>query len=105
MTDQTPATIPPSEREKVAREEKDHAMRELREDANSRMADRGGHPDSTPIDHAGEPGQWPGKELTRNTVPHAADDPDREALSDDVYRDISQDGVTHDPEKTVERAP
>ena len=98
MNDKSPTPARPSEHEKVSRDQKQDAMRELREDARE-------HGTKEQHDRRGEPGQWPGKELTRNTIPNADDDPEREALPDDIQRDISQDGVTHDPADTVERAP
>lgn len=90
MNDQAPRTTQPSEREKVAREQKQHATRQLRDDARQNGA-------AEQLEHRSAAGRWPGEELTRNVVPNADDDPEREALPDDIQRDISRDGVTHDP--------
>ncbi len=94
MPDKIPTS---SEHEKVSRDQRREAMKDLHEDAHQNGAEE-------QVEHRAKAGQWPGKELTRNTIPNADDDPDREVLPDDIQRDISQDGVTHDP-ATTERIP
>lgn len=93
---------PLSEHQEVARDERENAMDEHRERAHETGADEG-------RDHRerGGPGQWPGKEITRDAIPNAddVDDDAAEDLPDDIQRDISQEGVMSDPNKTVDRAP
>ncbi len=90
-----------SEHERVVTDEKHKAMDDLREQAHENGTDED-------RDQCGGPGQWPGKELTRNVVPNPDDgeiDDEARKLPDDIQRDISQDGVTDDPSKRVEQAP
>ncbi|HMO53847.1 MAG TPA: hypothetical protein PJ994_05030 [Tepidiformaceae bacterium] len=85
------------EHERVSRDEKRKAMEDLREQARETGSDEG-------RDQRGGPGDWPGKDLTRNTLP-GAESEEEVALPDDIQRDISQDGVVDDPGRRVERAP
>jgi pyruvate/2-oxoglutarate dehydrogenase complex dihydrolipoamide acyltransferase (E2) component len=86
-----------SEHERVAQEEKKKAMDSLRERANENGTDED-------RDQRGGAGQWPGKELTRDTLPNA-DSEEEATLPDDVQRDISQDGVVDDPSVRGDPAP
>lgn len=92
MSDTTQTKDPSSEHQKVSRDQKEEAMHDLREDARE-------HRTVEEIEYRGAAGKWPGEEITRNAIPNADDDPDREALPDDIQRDISRDGVTHDPDQ------